>query len=106
MALPQHGSGGVTEWLKVHDWKSCVPQGTEGSNPSLSATLNSSGTGGEVPEWLNGAVSKTVRGASPSGVRIPLSPPEIARDCARFRSSLDHLRRDVRVVEGARLESV
>ncbi len=27
----------MTEWPKVHDWKSCVPQGTEGSNPSLSA---------------------------------------------------------------------
>jgi hypothetical protein len=23
----------------VHDWKSCVPQGTEGSNPSLSASF-------------------------------------------------------------------
>ena len=30
---------------------------------------------GEVPEWLNGAVSKTVVGASPPRVRIPLSPP-------------------------------
>jgi hypothetical protein len=28
-----------------------------------------------VPEWLNGAVSKTVVGASPPRVRIPLSPP-------------------------------
>jgi hypothetical protein len=27
----------VTEWSKVHDWKSCVAQVTEGSNPSLSA---------------------------------------------------------------------
>ena len=30
---------------------------------------------GEVPEWLNGAVSKTVEDASPSWVRIPVSPP-------------------------------
>ena len=30
---------------------------------------------GEVPEWLNGAVSKTVERASVPGVRIPLSPP-------------------------------
>jgi hypothetical protein len=30
-------SGEVTEWSKVHDWKSCVSKGTEGSNPSLSA---------------------------------------------------------------------
>ena len=29
--------GEVTEWTKVHDWKSCVGQLTEGSNPSLSA---------------------------------------------------------------------
>ena len=32
-------TGEVTEWPKVHDWKSCVAQATEGSNPSLSATL-------------------------------------------------------------------
>ena len=30
----------MTEWPKVHDWKSCVVQATEGSNPSLSATLS------------------------------------------------------------------
>ena len=36
---------------------------------------------GEVPEWLNGAVSKTVVGASPPRVRIPLSPP---LDCKYF----------------------
>jgi hypothetical protein len=30
---------------------------------------------GEVPEWSNGAVSKTVVGASPPRVRIPVSPP-------------------------------
>ena len=33
-------NGEVTEWTKVHDWKSCVRQRTEGSNPSLSATLS------------------------------------------------------------------
>ena len=31
--------------------------------------------GGEVAEWSNAAVSKTVKGASPSRVRIPPSPP-------------------------------
>ena len=32
--------GEVTEWLKVHAWKACVPYpGTEGSNPSLSALV-------------------------------------------------------------------
>ncbi len=30
-------TGEVAERLKVHDWKSCVGQLTEGSNPSLSA---------------------------------------------------------------------
>ena len=30
---------------------------------------------GEMPEWLNGTVSKTVEGATPPRVRIPLSPP-------------------------------
>ena len=31
--------GEVTEWLKVHDWKSCVGQLTGGSNPPLSARI-------------------------------------------------------------------
>jgi hypothetical protein len=31
----------------AHDWKSCIPQGIEGSNPSLSAT---SPTGRLAPE--------------------------------------------------------
>ncbi len=30
--------GEVAEWLNAHAWKACVPQGTEGSNPSLTAT--------------------------------------------------------------------
>ncbi len=29
----------MTEWSKVHDWKSCVPKGTGGSNPFLSAMV-------------------------------------------------------------------
>jgi len=33
--------GEVTEWLKVHDWNSCVGQLTGGSNPPLSATHRS-----------------------------------------------------------------
>ena len=36
--MPFLFSGEVTERPKVHDWKSCVLKGTEGSNPSLSAT--------------------------------------------------------------------
>jgi hypothetical protein len=32
-------TGAVTEWPKVYDWKSYVLKGTEGSNPSRSATI-------------------------------------------------------------------
>jgi hypothetical protein len=29
----------MAEWLKAHAWKACVPQGTVGSNPTLSASI-------------------------------------------------------------------
>ncbi len=29
----------MAEWLKAHAWKACIPQGIQGSNPCLSATL-------------------------------------------------------------------
>ncbi len=45
------GSGEVTEWLKVHDWNSCVGQLTGGSNPPLSATPPFVITGSVVP-WF------------------------------------------------------
>ena len=32
-----HSPGEMAEWLKAHAWKACVPQGTVGSNPTLSA---------------------------------------------------------------------
>ena len=32
-----HRRGEMAEWLKAHAWKACVPQGTVGSNPTLSA---------------------------------------------------------------------
>ena len=32
---PQNGQ--VSEWPKEHAWKVCIPQGIEGSNPSLTA---------------------------------------------------------------------
>ena len=91
---PVSSGGEVREWLNRHDWKSCVPQGTQGSNPCLSATpigaqlpglpriSPESGHGpvdaiyfGEVPEWLNGTVSKTVVLVTVPRVRIPASPP-------------------------------
>ena len=42
--------GEVSEWSKEHAWKACVPQGTEGSNPSLSA-INSRQTI-LSPDWF------------------------------------------------------
>src|ERR1700677_5170899 len=36
-ALP-FPQGEMAEWLKAHAWKACVPQGTVGSNPTLSAS--------------------------------------------------------------------
>ena len=32
-------SGEVSEWSNEHAWKACVPHGTAGSNPALSATI-------------------------------------------------------------------
>ena len=34
-------TGEMAEWLKAHAWKACIPQGIQGSNPCLSATLES-----------------------------------------------------------------
>jgi hypothetical protein len=31
----------MAEWLKAHAWKACLPQGNVGSNPTLSAILES-----------------------------------------------------------------
>ena len=31
--------GEVQEWLNWHAWKACILQGIEGSNPSLSACI-------------------------------------------------------------------
>ncbi len=45
---------------------------------------------GEVPEWSNGAVSKTVERASVPRVRIPLSPPD---SFSRYRLRLLERRR-------------
>jgi hypothetical protein len=36
--------GEMAEWLKAHAWKACVPQGTVGSNPTLSAIVFESTT--------------------------------------------------------------
>ena len=59
--------------------------GEPGANPSAPCA-KVDGTfqrNGEVPEWLNGAVSKTVVRASVPRVRIPLSPPTACRNKTR-----------------------
>ena len=48
----------------AHDWKSCIPQGIEGSNPSLSATTISRDPLRDVSQSRKG-----------SRVQIPPSPP-------------------------------
>ena len=32
--------GDLSEWPNEHAWKACLPQGNEGSNPSVSAELD------------------------------------------------------------------
>ena len=35
--IDRYHYGEVQEWLNWHAWNACVPQGTQGSNPCLSA---------------------------------------------------------------------
>ncbi len=86
----------MREWLNRHDWKSCVRPAYRGfeSHPLRSKadeilpffilhfieiSLIFFLPVGEVPEWLNGAVSKTVEVARPPRVRIPPSPQIVSR---------------------------
>jgi hypothetical protein len=58
-------NGEVTEWTKVHDWKSCVGQLTEGSNPSLSAIHDRA-------DWQDRQSALSTQTGSPHGViQIP-----------------------------------
>ena len=42
--------GEMSEWLKEHAWKVCVPlKGTEGSNPSLSARSFAAPSAADTP---------------------------------------------------------
>ena len=94
----------MSEWLKEHAWKACVgvtlprvriplsppefsPR-TSWKNWSIPSPVDPSAevvvlgsieveNYGEVPEWSNGAVSKTVDRASGPWVRIPPSPPDV-----------------------------
>ena len=86
--------GEMAEWSIAAVLKTAVPQGTGGSNPSLSAKaecLSDEGCSarrlddqcrsapylrapGEVPEWSNGPDSKSGVPSRVPGVRIPPSP--------------------------------
>ena len=50
-------NGEMPEWPKGHDWKSCVPQGTVGSTPTLSSTIMGTLKGFPCPPalWLRRA---------------------------------------------------
>src|SRR5512139_812525 len=90
---PHHLVGEVTEWSKVHDWKSCVPKGTGGSNPFLSATRSRTITRGSAaphgpanagpqtppgPEGSNGSGHQRV-----AGPPFPSVPPRASDDFGR-----------------------
>jgi hypothetical protein len=67
-------------WFGLHFVPPYVPE--KSPDPDL-AFQNSGG----VPEWLNGAVSKTVGVARRSWVRIP-PPPQNETDCLLFEPCL------------------
>jgi hypothetical protein len=54
-AVALNRPGEMAEWLKAHAWKACVPQGTVGSNPTLSARRKPP-TGGSFPREENSCV--------------------------------------------------
>jgi hypothetical protein len=56
----------MAEWLKAHAWKACVPQGTVGSNPTLSASITLD----------NKLQSSPPHGGTYLGDRIPQSPQQ------------------------------
>ncbi len=43
----------MSEWPNVQAWKVCVPQGTAGSNPALSAERDLPDKKGEVPFFIS-----------------------------------------------------
>ena len=62
--------GEVTEWSKVHDWKSCVPKGTAGSNPALSAIYSK-----RYPACVANMVSSTGVALSGNELSCDMSTP-------------------------------
>jgi hypothetical protein len=63
--------GEVSERLKEHDWKLCVPpKGTEGSNPSLSVLYRTvSGTANGIRLVRAAAWARATNGCEPRQVR-------------------------------------
>ena len=77
----------MSEWFKEHAWKVCVGESLPRvriplSPPSATTGVSvsdSQASSGEVAEWSNAAVSKTVDRESDPWVQIPPSPPILAR---------------------------
>ena len=60
-------NGEMPEWPKGHDWKSCVPQGTVGSTPTLSSTIMGTLGGFAAPSApASHPTSPSLRSASPN----------------------------------------
>lgn len=90
--VPREVYGELSEWLKEHDWKSCIREKRiPGSNPGLSAIfepvararvpsrsclwhmLVSTGRGGRAAEC--GGLENRLPSFEGTGVQIPPSPP-------------------------------
>ena len=67
------GRRGAARWLHPVRRKRWESSGNFPTMPSFARGVRFAP--GEVPEWPNGADSKSVEGASLPGVRIPPSPP-------------------------------
>ena len=67
--------GEVTEWLKVHDWNSCVGQLTGGSNPPLSAPTFKNPTDSPVGFFWFCPSSDGLRAVGSRGVHADLGAP-------------------------------
>ncbi len=68
--------GEVLEWPIRHAWRACVAQATAGSNPALSATIDSPSTEGPFPlSEQSGSSSTQFRQKSVDSLTIPTFPP-------------------------------
>ncbi len=110
--------GEVTERPKVHDWKSCVPQGTGGSNPPLSASIKTtksplgirsgaSAAGGRKADRMSASASAGEPTQEQAGClrrsgRIPPSPP-VLKSLVAFWSLPTEVTAGSRATDGRKL---